>query len=45
MNSTTICTVVPKKIKEQLKEYADKKNISQNSLVRIAISEYLERNK
>lgn len=45
MNSTTICFVVTKELKNKIKEEAKKKNISQNSLIRIAITEFLDRNK
>lgn len=45
MNSKTICVVISEELKEKIEEYAKKKNISRNALVRIAISEYLERNK
>lgn len=45
MNSETICVVVSKELKEKIKNCSKKKNISQNALVRLAISEYIERNK
>ena len=44
MNSEAISVVLTKILKEQIKELAKKKNISQNALVRLAISEYIERN-
>ena len=43
MNSA-ISIVLSKELKEKIKELAKKKNISQNALVRLAISEYIERN-
>lgn len=44
MNSETISVVLSKELKEKIKELTKKKNISQNALVRLAISEYIERN-
>lgn len=44
MNSEVINVVLPKELKEKLKEVAKKKNISQNALVRLAITEFIERN-
>ena len=44
MNNKTICIPVSEELKNKIKEYAKKKNISQNDLVRLAISESLERN-
>lgn len=44
MNSEAINVVLTKELKEKIKELAKKKNISQNALVRLAISEYIERN-
>lgn len=44
MNSEQICIVLTEELKEKIKELANKKNISQNALVRLAISEYIERN-
>lgn len=41
MNSRTI--KFPEKLYEQLQEAADKKNITMASIVRIACSEYIER--
>lgn len=43
MNSA-ISIVLSEELKEKIKELAKKKNISQNALVRLAISEYIERN-
>lgn len=43
--TTTISTVIPKELKKQIEELAKKKNISRNALVRLALSEYLERSK
>lgn len=45
MNSETICIALSKELKNEIKELMKKKNISQNALVRLAISEYVERNK
>lgn len=45
MQDTSICFVLNKELKKQIQEFAKKKNISQNSLIRLAISEFLERNK
>lgn len=45
MKTVTICTVVPKELKEKIEKCANDKNISRNAMVRIALSEYLERNK
>ena len=45
MNSTTMSIVISKDLKKILEEVAAKKNISQNALVRLALSEYIERNK
>lgn len=45
MNSTTVCIVLNKELKNQSQELAKKKNISLNALVRLALSEFLERNK
>lgn len=44
MNDEVINVVLPKELKDKIKELAKKKNISQNALVRLAISEYIERN-
>lgn len=41
---SAISIVLSKELKEKIKELAKKKNISQNALVRLAISEYIERN-
>ena len=43
MNSA-ISIVLSEGLKEKIKELAKKKNISQNALIRLAISEYIERN-
>lgn len=43
MNSEVINVVLPKELKDKLKEAAKKKNISQNALVRLAITEFIER--
>lgn len=45
MNSTTVCIVVNKELKKEAQEVAKKKNISLNALVRLALSEFLERSK
>lgn len=44
MNSETISVVLPTELKEKIKELTKKKNISQNALIRLAVSEYIERN-
>lgn len=44
MKNEQICITLSKELKEKIKEFANKKNISQNALIRLAISEYLERN-
>lgn len=44
MNSETISVVLPKDLKEKIKELTKKKNISRNALIRLAVSEYIERN-
>lgn len=44
MNSETINIVLTKELKDKVKEYSKKKCISQNALIRLAISEYIERN-
>lgn len=44
MNNEKVCIVLSKELKEKIKELASKKNISQNALIRLAISEYIERN-
>lgn len=45
MNSTTICIVLNEELKKQTQELAKKKNISLNAIVRLALSELIERNK
>lgn len=45
MNSEVINVVLPKELKEKIKTLADAKNISLNALVRLALSEFLERDK
>lgn len=44
MNNEKVCIVLTTELKEKIKELANKKNISQNALIRLAISEYIERN-
>ena len=44
MNNEKICIVLTEELKQKIKELANKKNISQNALIRLAISEYIERN-
>ena len=44
MNDEKVCIALSKELKEKIKQYANKKNISQNALIRLAISEYIERN-
>jgi len=41
---SAINVVLSKELKEKIEEFAAKKHISQNALVRLAISEYIERN-
>lgn len=43
--NVAINVVLSKELKDKIKELAAQKNISQNALVRLAISEYIERNK
>lgn len=43
MNDDIINVVIPKELKEKAKETANKKGLSLNALVRLAISEFLER--
>lgn len=45
MNTETINVVLPKELKDQIEDFAKKKSISRNALVRLALSEFLERNK
>lgn len=45
MNSEQINVVLTKELKEKIEEFAKKLNISRNALVRLALSEYIERNK
>ena len=45
MNSERLCIALSKELKAKLEEISSKKNISQNSVIRLAISEYIERNK
>ena len=44
MNKEQVCIVLTKELKNKIKELSNKKNISQNALIRLAISEYIERN-
>jgi len=44
MNKEKVCFVLSKELKDKIKEFSNKKNISQNALIRLAISEYIERN-
>ena len=44
MNDEIIHTVLPKDLKDKIKELADKKSLSLNAVVRLALSEFLERN-
>lgn len=44
MKNITICVYMSESLKKQLEELASKKNISQNSLIRLALIEYIERN-
>lgn len=43
MNEEKILLTLSKDLKDKLKKLANDKNISLNSLIRIALSEYLER--
>ena len=43
-NDEALSVVLTAELKEKVKEMAKKKNISINSLVRLALTEYLERN-
>ena len=43
MNNDMINVVLPKELKAKIKEIADKKSLSLNALVRLALSEYIER--
>ena len=45
MNSKTVCIVLNEELKKQAQELAKKKNISLNAIVRLALSELIERNK
>lgn len=42
-NDTAINIVLPKELKNRAKEKAKEKSLSVNSLVRLALSEYLEK--
>jgi metal-responsive CopG/Arc/MetJ family transcriptional regulator len=44
MNTEAINVVLPKELKVKIKEMAIKKNISRNALIRLALTEFLERN-
>lgn len=44
MNEEKILLTLSTELKNKLKKLANDKNISLNSLIRIALSEYLERN-
>lgn len=41
----SMCLYLKKELKKSIDELAKKKNISTNSLIRMALSEYLENNK
>lgn len=43
MYNTSIYVVLSEELKEKVQKLAKRKNISQNALVRIALSEYLEK--
>ena len=45
MNSESISVVVPKDLKKQSEQLAKKKNISRNALIRLALTEFIERSK
>lgn len=42
-NNTTINVAMPIELKERATKYATKKSISLNSLVRLALTEYIEK--
>ena len=44
MKNATICVYMNEVLKKKLEELANKKNISQNALIRLALIEYIERN-
>lgn len=44
MNEEKILLTLSKDLKDKLKKLANDKNISLNSLIRIALNEYLEKN-
>ncbi len=39
------CAYFNKELRDKLKEYAEKKGISQNAVLKLALSEFFERNK
>lgn len=41
----TMCLYLTEEFKKEIDELAKKKNVSTNSLIRLAISEYLEKQK
>ena len=43
MNNEIINVVLPKELKDKIKEFADKKSLSLNAVVRLAITDFLER--
>lgn len=40
-----VCISMDKELKELIKQFSEKKHISQNAIIRLAIIEYIERNK
>lgn len=45
MDNKIICVSLGDNLMKKLKEFVDKKNVSKAAVIRIALSEYLERNK
>lgn len=45
MNEKRTTVYLQKKLKEALVKISKEKNISQNAIIRLALSEYIERNK
>lgn len=43
-NKKTYCLTMSQDLKEKIEETAKKKNITVSALIRLAISEYIERN-
>ena len=45
MNNDVINVVLPKELKDKIKHLAEQKSLSLNAVVRLALSEFIERNK